>query len=118
LTTGATARGRGLLRQGLGLAGEGEVEHLLGQDFADFQEEVFDVGEGSAPGRPLRAVKLIDEVFGDTFDVGPHLFRFRRTLLGSCHPWVLSELVSKRWIEFLSPSVKTLPAVCKPCRAP
>src|SRR5207302_2913146 len=100
------------------LSGEGAVEHLFGQDFADFQEEVFDVAEGGAPGRAVGTVELVDEVFGDPFDVGPHLFRFRRALVGSRHPWFLSELVSRGRLDFRSTRVPRANTVCKPCRAP
>jgi hypothetical protein len=50
--------------------GEGQVEHLLGEDGADFQEDVFDLGELGAPDRSLGPVELLDEVFGNAFDVG------------------------------------------------
>ena len=118
LTGRAEALGRGLLGQGLGLAAEAEGEHLFGQDVADFQEEVLDVGQAGAPGRAVQAIELIDEIFGDALDVGPHLFGWRRALFGSSHPWVLSALVSKRGSEFLSASVRTQQTFCKPCRAP
>jgi hypothetical protein len=74
LTTGAAAGGGRLLRQSLGLTGEGQIEHLFRQDFPDFQEEVFDVSQVGAPRRAVGAVELIDKVFGNSLDVGPHLF--------------------------------------------
>lgn len=52
LATRAKALGLGLLGQGLGLAGETEVEHAFGQNRADLQEEVLNVREGGAPGGP------------------------------------------------------------------
>jgi hypothetical protein len=119
LTARAATRGLGLLfLQGLGLAGEAQVEHPLRQDVADFHQEGFEVGQGGAPGRAVGAVELIDQVFGDALDVGPHRFRLRRALLGSRHPWVLSVLVAKARLAFLSGSVRTQHTVCKPCRAP
>jgi hypothetical protein len=118
LTAWAEALGVGLLGQGLGLTAEAEGEHLFGQDFADFQEEVLDVGQAGAPRGAVGAVKLIDEIFGDALDIGSHLFGWRRALFGSSHPWVLSALVSKRGSEFLSASVRTEQTFCKPCRAP
>jgi hypothetical protein len=65
---------------------------LLGEDFADFEEEVFDVGELGPPSGALRAVELLDQVFGDSLDVGAQFFHLRGALLGSRHPWLLSEL--------------------------
>jgi hypothetical protein len=85
-----------LLKEGLGLAGEGQIEHLFGKDFTDFQEEVFDVGQLSAPGRTGGAVELIDKVFGDALDVGPYFFHQRGALFGSRHPWILSIVASTR----------------------
>jgi hypothetical protein len=101
LTAGAEALVRRLLGEGLGLAGEAEVEHAFGEDFADFQEEVFDVGKGGAPGGSVGAIELIDEVFGNALDVGADLFGFGGVFFGSCHPWFHSRLVSKKGNEFL-----------------
>jgi hypothetical protein len=55
---------------GRGLPGEGQVEHRLGKDFAEFKEDVFDLGELGAPGGALGAVELLDQIFGDPLDVG------------------------------------------------
>jgi hypothetical protein len=85
----------GALLGGRGLLGEGQVEHLLGKDFADFQEDVFDLGELGAPGGALGAVELLDQVFGDPLDVRAQFFHLRGALLGSRHPWLLSELGSE-----------------------
>jgi hypothetical protein len=96
LTAGAAASGLRLLGQGLGLAGEGQVEHLFGKDFPDFQEEVFDVSQLGAPGRTVGAVELIDKVFGNALDVGPYFFHQRSALLGFRHPWILSIVASTK----------------------
>jgi hypothetical protein len=101
LTTGATAPGRGLLGQGLGLAGQTEVEHLFRQDFTDFQQEGFDVGQGGAPGRSAGPVELIDEVFGNAFDVGAHFFYPVSPLFGRWHVRILSGLAAKGQSNFL-----------------
>jgi hypothetical protein len=86
LTAGATAVGRGSLGVGGGLPGEGLSEDLFGQDFAEVEQEMFDLGEGGSPGGPVRAVELIDQVFGHALDVGPHFFYQWCALLGSRHP--------------------------------
>ena len=59
---GALVGGRGLLRQG-------QLEHLLAKEFADFEEDVFDLGELRAPSGALGTVELLDQVFGDPLDV-------------------------------------------------
>jgi hypothetical protein len=91
-TSRATAIRLAALVGGRSLLGEGEVEHFLRKDFADFEEEVFDVGELGPPSGALRAVELLDQVFGDSLDVGAQFFHLRGALLGSRHPWLLSEL--------------------------
>src|SRR5262249_34328570 len=70
VTPRATAIRLGALVGGRGLLREGQVEHLLGKDFADFEEDVFDLGELRAPGGSLGTVELLDQVFGDPLDVG------------------------------------------------
>ena len=40
----------------------------MGENLSDVEEEFFDLGEGSAPGRPVGSVELIDEIFGDAFE--------------------------------------------------
>jgi hypothetical protein len=94
LTSGAAAIRLGALVGGRGLLGEGQVEHPLGKDFADFEEDVSDLGELGPPGRAVGAVELVDEVFGDALDVGAQFFHLGGALLGSRHPWLLSELGS------------------------
>jgi len=78
------------------LPGESLRESLFGQDFAEIEQEVFDVGELGAPRRPVRAVELIDKVFGHAFDIGPYFFYLRGALLGLSHPWILSIVASTR----------------------
>jgi hypothetical protein len=104
LTVGAAAVvGWPLVVSG-GLAGEGLGENLFSQDVADFEEELFEVGEFGAPGRPVGAVELRDEVFGDALNVGTHCFHQRSPLLGRRHVLFLSALAPIRSTSF-SPSV-------------
>src|SRR5262245_58607806 len=70
VTPRAAAIRLGALLGGSGLLREGQVEHLLGKDFADLEEDVFDLGELGAPGGALGTVELLDQVFGDPLDVG------------------------------------------------
>jgi hypothetical protein len=78
--------GGGALIEGGGLLRQRQVEHLLGENFTDFEENVFDLAESGSPSGILGAVKLLDEVFGDAFDVGPQFFYLRRALFASRHP--------------------------------
>ena len=85
----ATVGGRPLGMAG-SLPGEGLGEDLFRQDFAEIDQEVFDLGEPGSPGRPLRAVELVDQVFRHALDVGPYFFHQRSPLFGLRHPWLLS----------------------------
>jgi hypothetical protein len=78
-----------------GLAGQTFVEHFFGEDLADVEEEVFDVGKGGAPGGPCGSVELINEVFGDAFDVRTDFIDQRTPLFLVCHLSFLSQVVSK-----------------------
>src|SRR5262249_34387081 len=53
-----------------------------------------------SPGGTVGAVELVDEVFGDPFDIGTDFFHLRGALLGSRHPWLLSERGSKTGTDF------------------
>jgi len=77
------------------LAGHGLGEHLFGQDLAEVEQELFDLGKLGSPGRPVSAVELVDEVFGHALDIGPHFFHLRSALSGVRHLEVLSSLASK-----------------------
>jgi hypothetical protein len=54
---------------GRGLLSKSQVEHFLREDFADFEEDVLNVGELGPPGRTLGTVELLDQVFGNPLDV-------------------------------------------------
>ena len=95
LATRTRARGGGLLVGSSSLAGQTFVEHLLGEDLSDVQEEVFEFGEGGAPGGPAGPVELIDEVFGDAFDIRTDFIHLRTPPFLACHLPFLSHVVSK-----------------------
>jgi hypothetical protein len=69
VTARAAAIRLGALVGGRGLLGEGQVEHLLGKDFADLEEDVFNLREFGTPGGALGTVELLDQIFGDPLDV-------------------------------------------------
>jgi hypothetical protein len=95
VTAGTGAIQLGLLLDGGGLVGEGDAEHLLGEDLTNFKEDVLDFRQRGPPGRALGPVELLDEVLGDAFDVGAQFFHLGVALFGSRHPWLLPELGSK-----------------------
>lgn len=85
VTVGAAAVAGRSLRLGGGLAGQGLGEHLLRQDVAQLQQQSFDLGQLGSPARPVGAVELVHEVFGDPLDIGPHFFYLRGALFGCRH---------------------------------
>ena len=81
--------GGGLPRPGVG-------QPLLAEQLADGDEQILDLGQLGPPGRAVGAEELVDQVFGDALDGGADFFYLCGALLGSPHPWLLSELGSKQ----------------------
>ncbi len=81
---------------GVGLAAEELREEFLGEDFPELDEEVFQVGEGSSPGRSFRAVELGGEIFGDAFQIRSGVFDLGRSGCGTRHPQALGEVTAER----------------------
>ena len=65
---------------------DSRVQHLLRENGADAEANVFPFGQGDAPRQPGGTVQLIDEVLGNALHVGPHFFYLRSGFFGSCHP--------------------------------
>ncbi len=84
----------------LSLAGEEFGEEAFTEDDAEFEDEVLDVGQGSAPGRSSGAVELVGEEFGDAVQVGANFFHLGSVFFGVSHPWVLSGVVSTERSDF------------------
>jgi hypothetical protein len=103
LTPWTGAYGSRRLGLGGGLAGEGVIEHFLGEDGTHSQEHVFDLRERSPPGRAVGAIELVDEVFGDALDVRSHFFYLWSRFLCPCHPWLPPQLASKTSMDFPYP---------------
>src|SRR5437016_12543326 len=82
------------------LAFQGQVQQLFAEDFTDIQTQVFDLSKFGAPGRTLRAIELVSQVFRNTLEVGPYIVYFLGALLFSRHPWLLSGLASKNESNF------------------
>ena len=95
LTSWAGTGGGGMVVPSCGLAGQTFGKHFLGEHLSDVEEKVFDIGQGSTPGGPLGPIELIDEIFGDPFDVRTHFVYKRTPLFLVCHLPFLSQLVSK-----------------------
>ena len=87
-----------------GLAGEGFGQHLLGEDAAEVEEEVFKVGQGGAPSGAVRAVELVHQVLGDAFEVGTNFFDLGTPLFGTRHHETLSQLTANGSTDFLHSS--------------
>jgi len=65
---------------------QGRLQHLLRENGADAEANVFPFGQGNAPRQPGGTVQLIDEVLGNALHVRPHFFYLRSGFFGSCHP--------------------------------
>ena len=65
------------------LAFQGRLQHLLRENGADAEANVFPFGQGDAPRQPGGTVQLIDEVLGNALHVGPHFFYLRSGFFGS-----------------------------------
>jgi hypothetical protein len=55
--------GGGLLVDSGGLLRDGQVEHLLGEHFTDFEENSFDLAESASPSGALGAVEALSTRF-------------------------------------------------------
>jgi hypothetical protein len=102
MTPWTGAYGRRRLGLGGGLAGEGVIEHLLGEDGTHSQEHIFDLRESCPPGGAVGAIELVDEVFGDALNVRSHFFHLRSRFLWPRHPWLPSQLASMTSTDFTS----------------
>jgi len=68
------------------LAFQGRVQHLLRENGANAEANVFQFGQGDAPRQSGRAVEFIDKVLGNALHVRPHFFYLGSGFFGSCHP--------------------------------
>jgi hypothetical protein len=91
--------GRPLILTGC-LPGKGFGEHLFRQDFAELKQQMFQVSQLRSPGRPVRTVELLDEVFGHPFDIGADIFHQRSAFLEIRHPELPAEFVSSKRTSF------------------
>jgi hypothetical protein len=91
-------------RLGLCLAGEELGEEAFAEDGPQFEDEILDVGQGSAPGGAIGAMELVGEQSGDAVEVGTNFFYLGSMLFEASHPWVLSRVASKDRSDF--------PALC------
>jgi hypothetical protein len=74
---------------------QAEFEHLLGEDFANLDDEVFELRQLGAPRWPLGSPKAIRQVFGDAFDVNARFFYLLTPFFDACHPWLPAKVKAK-----------------------
>ena len=74
---------------------QGHGQYLLREHLLNLHEEVFQVSQFGAPGRPVGSPETVGQVLGDTFDIGPDFFHLRGARLITCHPWLLFEVREK-----------------------
>jgi len=78
-----------------GLAFQAEFEHLLRENLANLDDEVFELRQLGAPSRPPGSPKTIRQVLGDTFEVKARFFYLLTPFFGACHPWLPVEVKAK-----------------------
>jgi hypothetical protein len=68
---------------------ETEGEQFFGEDGSRLQSDVFQLGQGGAPGGALGTEEIVGQFFGDAFEIGAKGFDCRVDV-GGCfarHPW-------------------------------
>jgi hypothetical protein len=86
--------GRAFLCRGSGLAFESEFQHLLRENLANADDQVFEFRQPRAPLGALGAPELVSQIFGDALDVNAYFFYFLTPLFVACHPWLLLEVAA------------------------
>jgi hypothetical protein len=75
-----------------GLAFQAEFEQLLGKDFANLDDQVFELRQLGAPRGPFGSPKAVRQVLGDAFEVSARFFYLWTPLSVACHPWLPVEV--------------------------
>src|SRR5262249_22354914 len=99
-------RRRGILGEGVGLARQGEIEEGFAEGLGQAQRDVFEGREGGAPGRPIRAVTAVGQVFGRAFEQAAAIVHLTRRFFGAAHPWLLKDVPAIPLADF-SPKSNT-----------
>lgn len=87
---------RSFFRRGAGLALQAKLEHLLGQDITNLDDEILQLRQLRAPLGSLRPPDAVGKVFGHALDVGADFIYFGAPLFVACHPWLLIEVAAIR----------------------
>ena len=94
--TGAVLEGGGtFLRRNEGLAFQTQIQHLLRENFANLDDQVFELGQLGAPWGTFWPSDVVCKVFGDALDVSADFFYLRSPFFVSCHPWLPLEVKAK-----------------------
>lgn len=83
------------LRRGKGLAFQAQLQHLLRENVANLDDQVFELRELGAPRGTFGSPDAVRKVFGHTLDVTADFFYLRAPLFVSRHPWLLLEVKAK-----------------------
>jgi hypothetical protein len=81
--------------RGEGLAFQTQFEHLLREDFANLDDEVFEFSQLGTPLGTPGSPDAVRKVFGDAFDVSARFFYLGTPLLVACHPWLPVDVKAK-----------------------
>ena len=74
------------------LAFQANFEDLLGEDFLNLNDQVFEFGELGTPLGTFGSPKAVGKVFGDALEVSTNCFYLLTPLSAACHPWLLLEV--------------------------
>jgi hypothetical protein len=93
---GAVLEGAGtFLSRGEGLPFQAQLQHLLRENVANLDHQVFQFRELSAPPGTAGAPDAVGKVFGNALHVMADFFYLGDPFLVSCHPWLLLRVKAK-----------------------
>jgi hypothetical protein len=82
-------------RRGQSLAFQAQLQHLLRENVANLDDEVFELRELGAPCGTFGSPDAVRKVFGDTLNVRADFFYLVAPFFVSCHPWLPLKVKAK-----------------------
>jgi hypothetical protein len=100
------------------MALQGLLEECGAQVVAELLDDLLHLGEAGAPGGALRAVEVVQQVFGRRLQHGTQVDRNLYRLDLFCHLELLSAVARRLDSGPAYPILQVPRSACKPCRAP